>query len=379
MPVLKSEIPHQLISTAQAARDWLFQKALPIWYDKGVDFTNWGFAERLDLNGEAIDEPRRINVQARQTYVFALAGKMGWAARDWRKGVEHGLEAIERYRRVDGLYAFKLNTDGTFFVEAPEVYGQAFVLFAWAHAGIALDRRREMEDRALDLLARMRLTLGHPKTGFLEDTKGTLPLRSNPHMHLFEAAQAWMAISDDPHWKQLADEITHLALNHFIDQETGWLRELFDADWNAIPDADGMLAEPGHQFEWAWLLEKYGRMNGNSACYDAARKLYELGLTGIDHKRAVPYMAWSVGIGPRPGQTRLWPTTEWLKSALSFHDFAQVQAAYAGLSLFLDRPIAGMWADKMTGDGAVIIEPSPTSTFYHILCAIAELIEKTEP
>jgi mannose-1-phosphate guanylyltransferase / mannose-6-phosphate isomerase len=359
---------------AHEAKDWLFQYALPLWYDRGTDFSNWGFSERLDEMGQPIDEPRRINVQARQVYVFALAGKMGWAARDTKRAIEHGLEAIERYRRRDGLYAFKLNTDGSYFAEAPEVYGQAFVLLAWAHAGVALDRQSELEAKALTLVQLLREQLSHAKGGFNENTVGTLPLRSNPHMHLFEAAQAWMAISDAPQWAELAREIAHLAVTKFIDAKTGWLRELFDADWQAIPDAHGILAEPGHQFEWAWLLNRYGHAVGNEACDVAARKLYSLGISGIDPTRHVPFMEWSVGKGARSGQTRLWPTTEWLKAALSFGDEEQVVAAYAGLGSFLDKPRKGLWADKMKVDGSLVIEPAPTSTFYHIICAIDELL-----
>ena len=52
-----------------------------------------------------------------------------------------------------------------------------------------------------------------------------------------------------------------LALTRFIDPETGVLREFFDADWRAPGGEDG-LVEPGHQFEWAWLLQRWGRLRG---------------------------------------------------------------------------------------------------------------------
>jgi hypothetical protein len=50
----------------------------------------------------------------------------------------------------------------------------------------------------------------HPLYGFLEDRSGRLPQRSNPHMHLFEAALAWIAVDDDPAWRRMADGIAVL-------------------------------------------------------------------------------------------------------------------------------------------------------------------------
>jgi mannose/cellobiose epimerase-like protein (N-acyl-D-glucosamine 2-epimerase family) len=377
MQAMKKAQSTPLLNIAQDARGWLFNDALPLWYDQGIDFDNWGFTERLDERGLPIDEPRRINVQARQTYVFALAGQMGWAKRDTRRAVVHGLEAIEHYRREDGLYAFKLNADGSYFVEEPEVYGQAFVLFAWAHAGIVLDRRQELEAKALTLLGRLRDTLGHAKGGFFEDTKGTLPLRSNPHMHLFEAAQAWMAISQAPQWAALVEEIATLALTRFIDPQSGWLREHFDGDWRVVPDAHGILAEPGHQFEWAWLLERYSQIRQLPQANRAAARLYAAGLEGVDPSRNVPFMAYSLGQGPRAELSRLWPSTEWLKAALIFDDQAQATAAYDSLRLFLDVAFKGLWADKLSLEGKIIPEPAPASTLYHIICAISECVDAT--
>ena len=49
---------------------------------------------------------------------------------------------------------------------------------------------------------------------------GQIVYRSNPHMHLFEAALAWMAVDRDPEWRSLADELCVLATTKFIDEET---------------------------------------------------------------------------------------------------------------------------------------------------------------
>ena len=43
----------------------------------------------------------------------------------------------------------------------------------------------------------------------------------------------------------------------FIDAHNGALHEFFDADWNPAPGIEGRIVEPGHQFEWAWLLLRW--------------------------------------------------------------------------------------------------------------------------
>jgi mannose-6-phosphate isomerase len=52
-------------------------------------------------------------------------------------------------------------------------------------------------------------------------------------MHLLEAALSWTAISDEPAWAALADEIVALALDRLIDRRTGALLETFDENWQA--------------------------------------------------------------------------------------------------------------------------------------------------
>ncbi len=81
-------------------------------------------------------------------------------------------------------------------------------------------------------------------------------------MHMLEAALAWDEAAPDPLWRDLADEIAELCLSRFLHSETGALLELFDGDWNPLSEGDQAAVEPGHQFEWAWLLARWGRLAG---------------------------------------------------------------------------------------------------------------------
>lgn len=62
-----------------------------------------------------------------------------------------------------------------------------------------------------------------------------------------------------------------------------------------------------------------------------------------------------------------------MKAALALDEEADALAAANGLWRYLQTPAAGVWYDKLRPDGSFVDEPAPASSFYHIMCAIAEL------
>jgi mannose-6-phosphate isomerase len=170
----------------------------------------------------------------------------------------------------------------------------------------------------------------------------------------------------------LSDEIAGLAMARFIDPATGALREFFDADWRAIA-GEGGLVEPGHQFEWAWLLQRWGAARGDAAGQTAARRLFENGLRGVDPAREVAVNALWEDFSVRDGSARLWPQTEHLKATVALGDATQGVRAARGLARYLDTPARGAWRDKLRPDGSFVEEAAPATSFYHLMVAILEL------
>lgn len=141
--------------------------------------------------------------------------------------------------------------------------------------------------------------------------------------------------------------------------------------------------EPGHQFEWAWLLVRWGSLRGNEEAIRKAKRLFEIGEQhGICPRRKVAVMSLYDDFSMRDGLARLWPQTEWLKAAVrlaSVTDGEERQrylasglSAIGALQPFLDTPVKGLWFDKWPADRPMLDEPAPASTFYHIVCAIYE-------
>ena len=125
--------PDAILALNDQLKGWLFDHALPLWFEAGIDRSRGGFAERIALDGRAVDGPRRVRVAARQTWVFATVGALGWTG-PWREAVVLGARALETFARPDGLYGILADADGRLIDETPAPYEQAFALLAAANA-----------------------------------------------------------------------------------------------------------------------------------------------------------------------------------------------------------------------------------------------------
>lgn len=337
---------------------WLFDHALPLWWEVGADRIKGGWFEKIGLDGVAVEGPRRARVVARQTYVYAQAGRLGWGG-PWREAMTHALAGLlGPFAGEDGLFRMVVSPAGAPLDDRRDPYDQAFALLALASAQEA--GAGPQEPRALAVLAAMEAA------GLLRADGAVMhegAIRANPMMHLFEAVQAWARVGESPRWKALADMIARAALGRMVDLETGALGEVLDADWRPDPDAD---VEPGHQLEWGWLLLSH---LGETA---PARRLIEIGETrGVE--RGVAIFSLDRSLRPRDRSARLWAQTERVHAHAVAGDWAGVRAGAEGLAPYLDVPVAGTWRDRRQPDGTFVEEPAPGSSLYHIVSAVMAL------
>ena len=371
----------RLVRLRDELKAWALEHAFPSWWEVGADKIQGGFFEKIALDGTPVEAPRRARVQPRQIYSYAVAGLLGWDG-PWKQALEHGLDFyLSKYRRPDGLMRTLVAGDGSPLDDKVDLYDQAFGLFGLAMASSVLPERADLPALATGLRDTLYAKLKHPVAGFEESAPRTLPLLSNPHMHLFEASLAWVETGGDAHWRVMANEIAELALAKFIAPESGGLREYYDGDWNPAPGVEGRIIEPGHQFEWAWLLLRWGKLAGRDDATTAALRMIEIGEgPGVDPERGVAIFALLDDMSVHDGIARLWAQTEQVKAGVLA---AQVTgdarwwttAANGAEALlkYFDVPVKGLWRDKLQTDGTFVDEAAPASSFYHIVCAILEL------
>ncbi len=381
----------------QAWQTWFLQQALPLWREHGVDHQQGGFHEKLDAKGLPIDEPRRTRVVARQLYVFATAPRLG-DTHDAHPLLEHGLNFLrQRLLAKQGTFHAAYSLSDARPNPHFDLYEQAFGLFALG-AVHQFDRARHPELPALaqHLLRQLQAGWGHPTIGFQESQPPTVPLRSNPHMHLLEAALCWQRATDgqDATWNALVHQLVSLCLTHLVQPTSGLVTELFDLAWRPLPGPDGSLAEPGHQFEWGWLLLSWARQEPGhplaAQARQAAIRMIGLGEThGVDAARGVAINAIDTSCQVRDANAKLWPQTERIKAWVAMaqdawqgaspagssaadqaHALRQATAAIHGLMRYLQHPVAGAWHESLGADGHWQVQDTRASSLYHIVCAL---------
>lgn len=372
-----SETVVQPSNIVDALRVLMIESALPLWAGVGWDAVRGGFVDRLHRDGTADWEaPRRLRVQARQIYCFAKAAQLEWypAGRGVAlRGLEH---MLAKAKGPDGKPGFvtMLAPDGSVISANRDTYDHAFVLLALATV-YQLDHDSQVRAEIDSVLEFLDRDLKSEHGGYREGKPITLPRRQNPHMHLFEAMIALFDATHDVAFQNRAGEIFSLFVTHFYDSNVQVLGEYFEDDWARILPA---CIEPGHQAEWVWLLKEFERITGcpttkyRSALLASAMR-YRDAQTGclvdegdIDGRITKP-------------SGRCWPQTEiakaWVAQAESGDAGAAEEARSALVRLeryYLRHPVRGGWYDRFDRNDEAETAPILASTFYHVLCAIAE-------
>lgn len=361
------------------ARDWLVGTALPFWSTVGRE-AHGGFHERLNLEGVPDEAaPRRAMVQARQIAVFSLAHRRGWLdARDIVGPAVAHLIATYHGRDDRPGWLFSVDAAGAPLDSRRDAYSHAFMLFAlgWAYGVLGEPRLAALAE---ETLAAMDAILALPAGGYRDDDAAgpDAPLRQNPHMHLFEALLVLAEAGAGGDVPARAEALRRLAGERFFQPEAGVLCEVFGAGWQAPPPG-AMRWEPGHHFEWTWLLHRHAALSGHAAdglamaLYDRAQ---EQGLDGeglvIDEVAGDGRVV--------TASRRLWPQCEAVRAHAAMHEAGRAgcgKRAAAHMQRLLDRylgrPVPAGWIEHLDAPGRPLRDDMPASSLYHIAFAIAE-------
>jgi mannose/cellobiose epimerase-like protein (N-acyl-D-glucosamine 2-epimerase family) len=355
--------------------------ALPLWADSGFDHERGRFEEHLSLAGQpVVDAPHRLIVQARQIYSYGLASRRGWYR--GRALIDEAYASMVRdFHRPDGRdgWVFSVDRAGAIVNPMRDLYAHAFVLLGVA-SYVQAGGRREALAVADETLAFLDAHLLSADGGYFDALpRPDAMRRQNPHMHMLEGLLSLWASSGERRYLARAEKIFELFAAHFFQPDHGVLGEYYDDRLVRAGGVTGDIVEPGHHYEWVWLLRWFERESGHpvgpyvDALYHHADShgydrdglvVDELLRDGRHHKRS----------------RRTWPITEAIKgnlaeAALGRPGTVEKIAALADClhGRFLADVTPGGWMDRLDEHGRPATDVMPASTLYHVLCMIDEL------
>lgn len=363
---------------------WVQGQALRLWANAGFDRTAGRFEERLTPDGSPMgDVPIRLLVQARQIYVYSLAARRRWHPEALAL-VERAFGSMERdYYNRDGRqgWVMSITRAGVVADSTRDLYAHAFVLLAVASYVEATGDRSALavaEETVAFLDREMKASQGGGYVEAWPDPGGRR--RQNPHMHLFEAMLALWQCSREHTYLRRADELHDLMVSRFFLARQGVLVEYFDEALQPARGTEGLIVEPGHHYEWCWLLRWYEREANRKDVGPIVDALLEHSLRfGHDSENLILDEVLVDG-SPKLRSRRLWPMTEAIKCNL-----AEGVRGRAGcfdraadlVSLLHKRFIVpaaqGTWIDRLDAGGNSASDFVPASSLYHLVGAIDEL------
>lgn len=374
-----------VLKSCARLRDWYVNDALPLWLDRGYDHARGGFYETLDFHGRPITgQPRRVRVQARQIYTFTEAALTGWLP----EGEAIAAKAFDFY--IDKACPDEgargcvhlLSDSGEILDNRRDLYDQAFLLLVCAaRIKAGDDRARTLADRVIDFL---NSELASPHGGWRESDADNLPRRQNPHMHLFEAFMALYTATDEDRYFDYAARIINECFRRFMDRGEGVLREYFTE--TLAFDQNRPEIEPGHMFEWVWLLKRY-EVIADVDFSDERNLLYVRGSHFGEDPKFFGFVSNSINIEfpNKRSAKRLWPQTEYLKASCVQAQKGDKHAAdliavltSAMFDTYLNVEQSGLWIDEYDEHGAPTAKDVPASILYHLFEAANEAAQYAE-
>jgi len=359
------------------ARAFIRDAMLPCWGEYGWDEKNGGFVEALagDLCPQT-EKPRRGRVAPRQVFTFSTALKIGWDKDGIASRlVDQGLKFIDGpARSPEGGWSHVLAPDQTPLDTRRDLYDHAFVALGTSRAFDATgdDTAERLAVEAFEFIDTY---LRDDGPGYTSPETADGKKLANPHMHLLEASLVWYEASGDPIARDRIDLLCGLFESHMFDNRTGALDEVFEQDWSIDRAGECAPIEPGHCYEWAWLLSEVQRLTGRDTASWARRLILFADRFGRD-EQGFSFDGVSRTGDPVLPTKRLWPQLERFRARLRFPETAAPGEADRELErLFALYLIEGTpsWYDRLEPDYAPSGTLLPASMPYHFMTALGAL------
>ncbi|HEY8189825.1 MAG TPA: AGE family epimerase/isomerase, partial [Micavibrio sp.] len=358
------------------------------WHEAFYDPATGGFHERLGHSFKPRSNgARRLLTQCRQLSIYSHALTEGCNAVR-RDALKKSFDFILKAYRIPetGGWRYSLSDSGEPLDETSDLYSLSFIIFSFSHYFRAArdERAKEFAFETLDFIERRFRMEGLP--GLAEALDGNLAVtpkirRQNPHMHLLEACLFAHETWGGQKFLRMADEITDLFYEFFYSQSENRLCEFFLDDLTPDPEK-GNRVEPGHYFEWVWLLKKHARIRQDPARHDGACRAL-LGWAngyGWDETYGGIYDVLDPSGRVLADTKRIWPFTEALKANALMMDAEGIDRPWIKarigrmINVFRTQYMEerGFWVEWLNRDLSPATDYMPGTTPYHVYFGIIE-------
>lgn len=366
--MMSISIERSIAAGAAALRAHFVRTVLPIWHGPGFNH-----ASQLPYEAVGADDYAPLPVAryramacARQLFVFSQAGDAAHA--------EQLFHAMLRYFHdaKHGGWIYSVDAQGAPLDTTKDLYTHAFVIFACAHYAAATgdrDALRVIDETASLVQARFSApdSLLHAALDADFSVANSGPLQ-NPLMHLTEAYLAAYETTGEPGYETALAQLTGAVARRFVHEPTGAIAEL------PIGSVNNRL-EPGHQFEWFYLIRRAGPavaasgLEGNlSRAFDFAQR------HGVDRSSGGVCAALDETGAVKDPTQRIWAQTEYLRALATRGREEDKETLALQIPRFQARFLHPRgWYECLTPAGDVARADMPSTTPYHLATAYAAL------
>lgn len=374
-------MPHAPRSASQPELTALFASVhqhfrdviVPLWQGPGWNADLALPYEALDAEHTPLPPQRyRAMACARQLYLFAsligdVPGAEERAAALFRSLQQHFHDAEH------GGWFYSIDAQGAPLDQRKDLYTHAFILFACAHywAKVRTPSVASVLDAALHVIAQRFATGDGLYEASLERDWSSLdagPLQ-NPLMHLAEAFLATLSVREDSQVATALDALCAAMQQRFIDAEHGVMME------KPLGAVDNWF-EPGHQFEWFYLLDCSTTLRGSALHTSLSRAFAFTEQWGVDPTTGAVAAMLDLEHGARlrDGTRRIWAQAEYLR-ALTLRPASEAALLRQLGALQQHFLHAGGWYECLDASGAVSRQDMPSTTPYHLATCYRGLVE----
>ena len=363
MPPCDDSLPmprdSRLASLTAAAHEHFLHTVIPLWLGPGWNAELALPYEALDATHQPLPPQRyRAMACARQLYLFVSHihkdGARERAAALFRSLQRHFHDAEH------GGWFYSIDTQGQPLDRSKDLYTHAFIIFACAHywAAVREPLVESVLNAALEVVAeRFASGDGLYRSSLAEDwaPNGSGALQ-NPLMHLTEAFLATLAVRNDETVEAALLTLADAMQRYFIEPQRGLMLE------KPYGVADNWF-EPGHQFEWFYLLESSALMRAHPLRQSVAGCFAFSEQYGVQGGTVLSMLEPDGRV--RDATRRIWAQAEYLR-ALTLRPNAAQRVADQLQVLTEQFLHTGGWYECRDADGKVSRSDMPSTTPYHL-------------